>query len=151
SDPEERLQDPESEQFNRGTDELTAPELRVMTTIDRVLDASISRGTMVEDDLLKDLPILRHPRGTNFPVTAEQEERIRELLEQTPTSRRYFILQQRSDRGYGQDDEGRIYHFTPKAAGAWKRFAQSPGAEFVYYRPGSGGGETASTYFGFGR
>jgi hypothetical protein len=95
--------------------------------------------------------ILQQPQGTNFPVTVEQDERLRALLEQTPAATRYFILQQRADRGYDWDEEGRIYHFTPNASGAWKRLAQSPGAAFVYYRPGSGGGETARTYFGFGR
>jgi hypothetical protein len=71
-------------------------------------------------------------------------------LEVAPVER-YFILQQRADRGYTWDEEGSVYHFTPQASGAWKQLAESAGASFVYYRPGSGGGEAARTYFGFGR
>lgn len=150
-EPEERLSDPESERFNRGGDQLAAAEPRVLLSIDRVLDAPITRDTILNDEDLRDLQIIRQRQGTNFAVTPEQDERLRALLQQASISRHYFILQQRVDRGYGWDEEGRIYHFTPKAAGAWKRLSESPGAAFVYYRPGSGGGETARTYFGFGR
>jgi hypothetical protein len=151
SEPEERLGNPDSEPFNRAGDQFGAAEPRVLISIDRVLDAPISRKTMLDDEVLRDLQIIRQRQGTNFAVTPEQDERLRALLDQTAVSRRYFILQQRVDRGYGWDEEGRVYHFTPKAAGAWKRLSESPGAAFVYYRPGSGGGETARTYFGFGR
>jgi hypothetical protein len=151
SKAEERPSDPESDQFNRKAESLRDPELRVTVSVDRVLDNPLTRAAILEDEVLRDLKLIRQPRGTNFPVTAEQDERLRVLLEDAPTAERYFILQQRSDRAYGWDEEGRIYHFTPQASGAWKRLAQSPGAAFVYYRPGSGGGETARTYFGFGR
>ena len=149
--PEERPPDPESEQFNRSDDELTAPELRVSLSLDRVLDVPVAREAILDDEVLRDLQIVRQPQGTNFAVTADQDERLRALLEHTPTTRRYFILQQRVDRGYDWDQEGLVYHFTPGASGAWKRLSQSDGAAFVYYRPGSGGGDTARTYFGFGR
>jgi hypothetical protein len=151
TEPEERLGGPESEPFTRNSDALSASEPRVTLSIDRVLDAPISKSTLLEDDVLRDLQILHQPQGTNFPVTVEQDERLQVLLEQAPAATHYFILQQRADAGYSWDDEGRIYHFTPQASGSWKRLANSPGAAFVYYRPGSGGGDTARTYFGFGR
>ena len=64
---------------------------------------------------------------------------------------RYFILQQRADTAYGWDEEGALYHFTPNASGAWKRLSQSPGSQFVYYRPGTGRDPKSRTYYGVGR
>ena len=62
------------------------------------------------------------------------------------------MLQQRTDQAYGWDEEGGIYHFTPNSSGAWKRLAEGgAGSRFVYYRPKSGGGDTAQTFFGTGR
>jgi AAA domain (dynein-related subfamily)/EVE domain len=65
----------------------------------------------------------------------------------------YFILNQREvradDDGYN-DVEGQRYHWTSQSSGAWKRLSVSPGARFVYYRPGTASDGTAQTYFGTG-
>jgi MoxR-like ATPase len=64
-----------------------------------------------------------------------------------------FILNQREvradDEGY-DDIEGRRYHWTSQSSGAWKRLSMSPGARFVYYRPGTASDGTAQSYFGTG-
>jgi hypothetical protein len=65
----------------------------------------------------------------------------------------YFILNQREvradDDGYN-DVEGQSYHWTSQSSGAWKRLSVSPGAHFVYYRPGTASDGTAQSYFGVG-
>jgi MoxR-like ATPase/predicted RNA-binding protein with PUA-like domain len=127
---------------------------RVRIAIDRVLDQPLLRSALREDPVLKDLHVIRAPRGTVYPVPLDHEARLRELLGEegdTPGRVRYFVLQQRTDRGYEWDEEERVYHFTPNASGSWKQLSRSAGARFVYYRPGSGGGETAKSYFGHGR
>jgi AAA domain (dynein-related subfamily) len=143
--------DPESSPFTLQADALAGSEPRVRVRVDRVLDEPLTRETLASDETLSGISISRQRQGTNFPVTAEQDELLQAALAETSVLERYFILQQRADRGYDWDEEGRIYHFTPHASGAWKRLAESPGASFVYYRPGSGGGETRRTYFGYGR
>jgi hypothetical protein len=150
-EPEMQLIDPDSAQFAKDESAFAGSELRAMINVDRVLDSPILRQTIIDDPELGELKILRQPQGTNYPVTPDQDQRIRALLDETPSVERYFILQQSTGRSYDWDEEGRIYHFTPKASGSWKRLSESPGAQFVYFRPGSGGGETARTYFGFGR
>jgi hypothetical protein len=62
---------------------------------------------------------------------------------------RYFVLMQRSESSYERDEEGQVYHWTPNSSGAWKTLSESPGARFVYYRPGSRLGE--QNFFGAGR
>jgi hypothetical protein len=61
----------------------------------------------------------------------------------------YFILNQREvradDEGY-DDVEGQKYHWTSQSSGAWKRLSMSPGARFVYYRPGTASDGTAQSY-----
>jgi MoxR-like ATPase len=65
---------------------------------------------------------------------------------------RYFILNQGAIERSGYDDEeGVRYHWTDRSSGAWKQLANSIGARFVYYRPGTADDGTAQTYFGTGR
>jgi MoxR-like ATPase len=64
---------------------------------------------------------------------------------------RYFILSQGQSDGTYDDVEGERYHWTDESSGAWKQLASSPGAEFVYYRPGRADDDTSQSYFGFGR
>lgn len=65
----------------------------------------------------------------------------------------YFILNQREvhpgDEGY-DDVEGQRYHWTSQSSGAWKKLSDSPGARFVYYRPGPASDGTTRSYFGTG-
>jgi MoxR-like ATPase/predicted RNA-binding protein with PUA-like domain len=124
---------------------------RVRIAIDRVLDQPLLRSVLRTDPVLKDLHVIRAPRGTVYPIPPNHESRLRELLAGSTPGLRYFVLQQRTDPGYEWDEEERVYHFTPKASGSWKQLSQAAGARFVYYRPGSGGGDTAKSYFGHGR
>jgi MoxR-like ATPase len=64
---------------------------------------------------------------------------------------RYFILNQAAAGGGYADEEGLIYHWTERSSGAWKQLANSPGANFVYYRPGEAVDGTGQTYFGTGQ
>lgn len=153
TEPEVHAGDPVEDEFILDPDFLSGDELRVRVDVEKVLDVPISRSSILDDEVLADMVVIRAPVGTNFTVTPKQDERLRALIEESATAApwRFFILQQRAEQGYSQDEEGRVYHFSPQAAGAWKRLANSPGAAFVYYRPGSAGGETAQTYFGAGR
>jgi hypothetical protein len=64
---------------------------------------------------------------------------------------RYFILNQaQGDQTY-DDAEGTRYHWTTKSSGASKQLANSPGARFIYYRPGTADDGTSKAYFGVGR
>jgi hypothetical protein len=64
---------------------------------------------------------------------------------------RFFILNQgQADQPY-DDTEGERYHWTSNSSGAWKQLSNSPGARFVYYRPGKADDGTSRTYFGMGR
>ena len=111
--------------------------------------------------VLKDLSVIRQPQGTNFSVTVQQWEALRPLIE--PLSgiepRRhpdaaYFILNQREIQADGEnkydDVEGLEYHWTSNSSGAWKQLSNSPGAEFVYYRPGKASDGTSMSFFGSG-
>jgi MoxR-like ATPase len=64
---------------------------------------------------------------------------------------RYFIISQVQDGSPYDDAEGERYHWTSKSAGATKQLANSPGARFVYYRPGTATDGTSKSYFGTGR
>jgi MoxR-like ATPase len=66
---------------------------------------------------------------------------------------RYFILNQvaAEDSSYEEDVEGIAYHWTDRSSGAWKQLANSSGARFIYYRPGSASDGTSQTYFGSGQ
>jgi predicted RNA-binding protein with PUA-like domain len=69
-----------------------APEFRALLTdqdqlraplgVDLVLPAPISRTELREHPVLRELSILRMPRGTNFPVTDAQGELLIELARQ---------------------------------------------------------------------
>jgi MoxR-like ATPase len=64
---------------------------------------------------------------------------------------RFFILNQCKGEGAYQDTEGERYHWTSRSSGATRQLANSPGAQFVYYRPGEADDGTSKSYFGFGR
>lgn len=75
---------------------------------------------------------------------------IRTMSAVTPG--RYFILNQvaAEESSYQEDVEGVSYHWTDRSSGAWKQFANSRCARFIYYRPGSASDRTGKTYFGAG-
>ena len=84
---------------------------------------------------------------------AERGEGSVETPKEQTADAGYFILNQRQvhadDHGY-DDVEGHRYHWTSESSGAWKRLSVSPGARFVYYRPGTASDGTAQSYFGTG-
>lgn len=66
-------------------------------------------------------------------------------------SGRYFILNQSQGNRSYDDSEGERYHWTSRSSGATKQLASSPGARFIYYRPGTANDGTSKSYFGSGR
>jgi len=126
-------------------------EPRIRVRIDQLVEPPILRTTLQDDPVLLNLSVIRAPRGTVYEVPPEHEQRLQELLAGgQPQAIRYFVLLQRSSgSAYASDEEGSVYHWTPSSSGAWKRLSESPGAHFVYYRPGSGA--DGQTFFGSGR
>ncbi|HLK17285.1 MAG TPA: AAA family ATPase, partial [Fimbriimonadaceae bacterium] len=126
-------------------------EPRIRVRIDRLVEPPLLRTLLREDPVLADLTVIRAPRGTVYEVPPRHEQRLQELIAGgEPRTIRYFALLQRgSGSAYELDDEGSVYHWTPNSSGAWKRLSESPGARFVYYRPGSG--DDGQTFFGQGR
>ena len=151
SEIEEKEPNPSEDSYWLSRDEFVGVQPRVQTRIDRVLDEPLLRDDLREDPILSGLGVIRFANATVHAVLPEEDERLRALLGEEATTARYFVLQQRTDRAYEWDTEGAVYHFTPNASGAWKQLSESPGACFVYYRPRSGGGDTAQTFFGRGR
>ena len=130
--------------------------------LDRILDHPVLRRDLVNHPVLKDLSVIRQPQGTNFPVTVQQWEALRPLIEPLSGSepRRnpdtaYFILNQSAtgDRGEQQYDdiEGRQYHWKNSSSRKGRRLSESPGARFIYYRTRTAPDGTSQTYFGHGR
>lgn len=137
-------------------EEFAATELRVDVQLDQVLDATLRRSELAVDPVLSLMTVIRmQGRGTNFLVTPEQDATLQAMLMGGGAAEvgdeRYFVLQQRADTAYDWDEEGVVYHFTAAASGSWKKLSESPGARFVYYRPGADGGATSRTFFGAGR
>jgi MrcB-like, N-terminal domain/EVE domain/AAA domain (dynein-related subfamily) len=81
SEPARSVQDDESEKFNRSAENFDGERLRAWLTIEKVLPERISRADLLGHPSLRSLSILMNPRGTNFPVTAEQEVALRMLIE----------------------------------------------------------------------
>jgi MoxR-like ATPase len=59
---------------------LAKSELRVRLKVGEVLPAPILRADLLEDPVLKDLEVITFPNATNFRVSSEQEEALRELV-----------------------------------------------------------------------
>ena len=140
------------------------PESRAIRyRLERILlDRPVLRRDLMNHPVLKDLSVIRQPQGTNFPVTEQQWEALRPLIEPLSGTERsrntdtaYFILNQREIQAAGEnkydDVEGQEYHWTSNSSGAWKQLSKSPGAEFVYYRPGKASDGTSMSFFGRGR
>lgn len=72
---------PESEQqFIKAAKDMFNPKMRARLTIDSVLKEPLSRTRLKENSILKDLDIIRTPRGTNYPVTRDQAEALEKIL-----------------------------------------------------------------------
>jgi MoxR-like ATPase len=150
SEPAIGSQYPEEKAFTRAPDRFKDQELRVQLEIDAVRAAPVPRSQIQADERLRDLRVLKFANATVFHVQPEEAAALNELFDDSTSDTQYFILQQRSDRGYDWDKEGTVYHFTPDASGAWRKLSEATNAGFVYYRPRAGGGPTAQTYFGSG-
>ncbi len=64
---------------------------------------------------------------------------------------RYFTLGRAQAETAHQGAEEAEYHWTESASGSARQLANSPGARFVYYRPGEADDGTSTSYFGSGR
>lgn len=58
---------------------LEKSELRVRLKIGDVLSSPINRADLLEDPVLKDLEVITFPNATNFRVSPEQDEALRDL------------------------------------------------------------------------
>jgi MoxR-like ATPase len=129
--------------------------LTIHFRLDRILDHPVLRRDLVNHPVLKDLSVIRQPQGTNFLVTEQQWGALRPLIEPLNPNAAYFILNQREIQPNGRNEyndvEGVEYHWTSNSSGAWKQLSNSPGAEFVYYRPGKASDSTSMSFFGSGR
>lgn len=129
--------------------------LTIHFRLDRILDHPVLRRDLVNHPVLKNLLVIRQPQGTNFLVTEQQWEDLRPLIEPLNPNAAYFILNQREIHADGEnkydDVEGLEYLWTSNSSGAWKQLSNSPGAEFVYYRPGKASDGTSMSFFGSGR
>jgi MoxR-like ATPase/predicted RNA-binding protein with PUA-like domain len=152
SDVSDSPPDPSEDPYYRDREAFAKSEPRVRIAIERVLDAAIPRDTLRNDPVLSGLSVLRFANATVHEVKPEEDERLRLLLHGLAgPADGYYVLQQRADTAYQQDEEGRVYHFTPTASGSWRKLSESNGARFAYYRPGSSGDPTSQTFFGSGR
>jgi MoxR-like ATPase len=142
---------PRKEERRYWIEEDTEIRPRVNIRVSEVLSSPLLRSDLQQDHTLSELPILRFANQTVFEVTPAQDARLRELIGRDAPPVRYFLLQQSPQSKYQGDKEGSAYHFTLKSSGHARALSESPGARFVYYRPGRGGGENALTFFGAGR
>jgi 5-methylcytosine-specific restriction protein B len=69
--------------------------LTIHFRLDRILDHPVLRRDLVNHPILKDLSVIRQSQGTNFPVTEQQWEALRPLIEPLNPDAAYFILNQR--------------------------------------------------------
>jgi 5-methylcytosine-specific restriction enzyme B len=105
--------------YVRDANKFEGPHLAVTIRTERILLERLSKKQMLGDAILKNLSIIKNPRGTNFEVTSEQSRRISELLQKDHPSvidsggtamsiDRNFIL-------YGPPGTGKTYWTMRKA------------------------------------
>lgn len=105
------------------------------STPEEILDGYVLADT--------DAPVTKGALGNRTPVFVRRRS--------STQSPRYFILSQAQHDSEYDDVEGQQYSWSSTSGGAPKQLAQSPGARFVYYRPGNADDGTAQCYFGSGR
>lgn len=81
SAPKSELEAEASKKFSKGEDKFEGEQLRVWLTIDRVLPDRITRTALLKHPQLRSLTILSAPQGTNFPVSMEEAEALKILLD----------------------------------------------------------------------
>ena len=82
SDPAPMEDTPEEAKFypNGPPLEFQGKRLRVRVEVVQEITPIIHRSLLVKDPILKDLKIIRNPRGTNFSITEEQVDKLDALL-----------------------------------------------------------------------
>jgi 5-methylcytosine-specific restriction protein B len=73
--------DPASQQFVVSKDAFKDVELRVQLRIDKVLSKIIPKESLNNDPTLVGLTLLKAAQGTNFSLTTEQAQALKELIE----------------------------------------------------------------------
>jgi lysozyme family protein len=56
------------------------------------LDIPLSKKKIIEDEVLRDMQIIKAPQGTNFSVNSEQVEALRKVFEFVSTEKQNFFL-----------------------------------------------------------
>ena len=88
--PKSELEAEASKKFSKGENKFDGEQLRVWLTIDRVLPDRITRTALLKHPQLRSLTILSAPEGTNFPVSPEEAEALKILLDGRPEIVRNF-------------------------------------------------------------
>src|SRR5207248_1015805 len=82
TEPADLPPDPAEDPFYLQRDKFSEVEPRVKISIERVLEQPLLRSALKEDPLLSQLGIIRFANATVSKVLPEEDERLRELLEQ---------------------------------------------------------------------
>jgi hypothetical protein len=85
TDPADIPMRDQERQFVRNAEKFDGLQTRVVLRIDRVLDRPLLRKNLLKDPVLSKLQVIAFPRATNYEVTAEQAERIEQMLNNGPT------------------------------------------------------------------
>lgn len=80
TEPAQILEDPAEGAFTKQPDKFAGLHLRVRVRIDEVLEQRVSRQRILGDEVLAKLPNISFANGTNYPITTEQEARLREMI-----------------------------------------------------------------------
>jgi len=84
TDPAEMTEDEEAKKFILSEDKFKDLETRTIVQIDKVLDFPIKKNSLINHPVLANLPNIKNPQGTNFIVTPEQDQALKQLIEKGP-------------------------------------------------------------------
>jgi hypothetical protein len=80
SEPAE-IAHPDSEKpFMKDQSKFSGLQFRVYLRIDKVFESRLRRVDLQKDQVLSKLRIILNPRGTNYPVSAEEAQKLEALL-----------------------------------------------------------------------
>jgi 5-methylcytosine-specific restriction protein B len=86
ADPTEISIREQEQPFVRNAEKFDGLQTRAVLRIDHVLARPLLRKNLLTDPILGKMQVIAQPRGTNFVVTAEQAERIEQLLSESKES-----------------------------------------------------------------
>ncbi len=81
TDPEDLPPDPTEKPFDRGWEQSSGTDSRVRIRLEQILPQPLSRGALLAHPVLKDLPVIKQPQGTNFKLSKKQASFLAALVE----------------------------------------------------------------------